>query len=191
MTLQALPSQPEVWRPTAGYHLAALQEDSQARSVSVAEKSCDEYWEEWWAKCDKLMVMQVPTPPPAGRLVRYQQKPVFEAPPVPPMPMADAKGQVQLMEQPQPPLTGSWSGQKIDFPQDYADDMQDWMKLEPVSLRRDQVLRELAVFEMQMAGEAGMAAPPALGGLPPATSGVAGDLPALPWSAQQPGAPPA
>ncbi len=190
MTLQALPSQPEVWRPTGGYHLAALQEDSQARSVSVAEKSADQYWEEWWAKCDKLMAMQVPVPPPAQRLVRYQQKPVFEAPPVPPMVMPDAKGQPQVMEQPQPPLTGSWSGQKIDFPSDFQHDLMDWMKLEPVSLRRDQVLRELAVFEMQIAGQQGMAQPPALAGLPPPTSGVAGDLPELPWTAQQQ-APPA
>ena len=191
MTLQALPSQPEVWRPTGGYHLAALQEDSQARSISVAEKSADQYWEEWWAKCDKLMAMQVPLPPPAQRLVRYQQKPVFEAPPVPDLIVPDAKGQPVAQPQPQPPLTGSWSGQKIDFPNDFQHDMMDWMKLEPVSLRRDQVLRELALFEMQMAGQQGMAQPPSLAGLPPPTSGVAGDLPPLPWTQPQAGAPPA
>ncbi len=185
MTLQALPTQPTVWIPTVGYHCAALQEDSKARSISAVEDGSDEYWDEWWAKCDSVMRMQVPHKPPLERLARYLNKPVMEAPPVPPQAMLGPKGEVQLIEQPQPPRTGSWLGQKGDFPQDFAEDMTDWVQLEPVSMRRDQVMREIAGFELLMAGQQGMAPPPELTQAPP-TSGVADELPALPWTPEAP-----
>jgi hypothetical protein len=86
-----------------------------------------------------------------------------------------------------PPPTGSWWGQKQKFPQDYADMMADWIVLEPVSLRRDAVLREVATLEMLQQGQ--MAMGPQMPGEPfpamPPTSGATGDLPALPWPGQQ------
>ncbi len=181
MTLQALPTQPEVWRPSPGYHCAALQEDSKARAVSTVEDEADEYWKEWWQKCDRLMKLQVPPPNPAGRLARYQNKPVQELPPVPPLPTLDAQQKVVMVEQPQPPRTGSWTGQKIDFPRDFEDDMDDWVQLEPVSPRRDQVWREVAMIEMMAMGQMGMGQPPEMLPMPEPTSGVAGDLPAPAW----------
>ncbi len=187
MTLLALPKAQEVWRPSPGYLLAGVQDTQSAeKSQKVAVKAADKYWEEWWAKCDATKKRQVPPPPPAGRLARYQNKPTMEAPPVPPLPTLDAKQQIVMVEQPQPPRTGSWAGQKVDFPKDYEHAMADWIQLEPISPRRDQVLREIAGIEIMMTAEQGMAEPPAVG-LPPPTSGVAGELPELPWS----GAPPA
>ncbi len=186
MTMRALPTQPEAWRPTAGYYLAAVNEVSAARAVSVSNEAIDEYWKGFWEQCDALMLLEKPTPPPMLRLAWYQQKPVQELPPVPPLPMQGPKGEVQLIEQPQPPKTGSWMGQKIDFPNDFAHDLEDWIKLEPVSLRRDQVLREMAGLEMLATAEQGLGgAPQALPQQPP-TSGVTPELPPLPWQAQQP-----
>jgi hypothetical protein len=182
MTLQALPTQPTVWRPDAGYLAAACREQSDAHALSIIQEAADGYWgEEFWPQCDKLMLLEKPTPPPAQRLSWYQLKPVQEAPPVPPVPVQGPKGEVQLAPQPQPPRTGSWMGQKIDFPNDYQHDMEDWAKLEPVSLRRDQVWREIATLEMMAAGQQGMTQPPeALPQLPP-TSGEPGPLPPIPW----------
>ncbi len=193
MTLQSLPSQPVAWIPTAGYDLASVAVlISPARAVAVENEAIDEYWASWHKQCDELMLLEYPTPPPIQRLAHYQQKPVHELPPPPPMVQPDAKGQPVLVQQPAPPRTGSWSGQKISFPRDYDEDIQDWIKLEPFSLRRDQVLREIAMLEMLSAGQQGLAAPTSEAPLPQAapTSGVTPDLPPLPWSAQQQ-APPA
>ena len=183
MTMQALPKQPEAWRPTPGYSAAALREDSEAKALKAINDASDDYWADWHRDCDSLMVLMYPTPRPAERLVRYQNKPVQEMPPVPPMVGADEKGEPVLIEQPQPMPTGSWMGQKIDFPEDYSEDMRDWVQLEPVSPRRDQVQREIAGLEMYMAAEeAAMSAPPALPALPPPTSGIVEDLPDVQWS---------
>ena len=181
MTLQALPTEPVVWRPNAGYYLAAVREISDARALQVLQEAADEYWAEFWRKCDKLMLLEKPTPPPMQRLAWYQAKPVAELPPVPSMPIAGPKGETQLVQQPQPPKTGSWMGQKIDFPNDYEHDMEDWIKLEPVSLRRDQVWREVAGLEMLAAGQQGLSQPPEALPQQQPTSGVPGELPPLPW----------
>lgn len=178
-------NQPVVWVPSGGYHLAAVRDlESEAKALGIIEDASEEYFEGFWRDNDRLMLQMYPTPDPEARKLRYNAKPVQELPPVPPAVMADEKGEPVLVEQPQPPLTGSWSGQKIDFPQDYADDMADWIKLEPTSMRRDQVLREIAVIEAMIAGQQGMTAPPVLPAQAPATSGVVADLPDIGWSGQ-------
>lgn len=182
MTLQALPKQPEAWRPSPGYSAAALREQSEAKALGAINDAAEDYWTQFWHDCDALMLMEYPTPPPAQRLVRWQNKPTQELPPVPPAPMVtDDKGTVEMIEQAQPPLTGSWFGQKIDFPKDYEADMQDWVQLEPVSMRRDQVLREVAGLEMMALAQQQMTAPPALPAPEPATSGVVEKLPDIGW----------
>lgn len=181
MTMMALPKQPEASRPSPGYNAAALREESEAKALTVLNDGADAYWEGFWHDCDALMLLEWPTPPPAKRLVWYENKPTFEQPPVPPLAMTDKKGAVEMVPQPQPPATGSWMGQKLDFPEDFYADIKDWVQLSPTSFRRDQVLREIAGAEMQQAAQQAMAAPPALPPLAPPTSGVVEKLPDVKW----------
>lgn len=180
MTMRSVGNVQAVWQPSAGYHTAALAEGSQADAVKAVQDGADEYWADFWERCDSLMVLMVPKPGPAERLHVYRNKPTQEQPAPPPQMSVDAKGKPVMMQQPPPPPTGSWLGQKTQFPLDYAADLEDWISLEPLSLRRDQVLRELAVIEAVQTGQMGMSAPPALS-LPPPTSGVAENLPAIKW----------
>lgn len=125
--------------------------------MGTAQKTMLAYWEEWWSKVLRLAKQQVPTPPPVMRLRLYQNKPTLV---MPPLPTVDpATGQV-LVDQ--TPLPGSWHEEKTTFPKLFDEDLQDWIKLEPVSVRRDQVLRELATIEALETGQGAMENPPEL-----------------------------
>ncbi len=74
MTLQALPTQPVAWRPTAGYYLAAVNEVSPAEAVRVSNEAIDEYWKGFWEQCDALMLLEKPTPPRPSRWTRRRKR---------------------------------------------------------------------------------------------------------------------
>lgn len=167
---------PTVFLPSAGVCLAKLvRRASQAEAVSVQYGAIDKYWAEYMDKCDQLMEAMYPTPVPADRLRIYQNKPITVAPPPPPM--LDAKG-LPMPGPPAPPPPASWHEQRARFPLDFRDQMKDWVQLEPVSVRRDQVMRELAALDIQeeMAqANTAMSAPPLQ--QPPAFSDAAAPPP--------------
>lgn len=178
MTLQRLPQEQTVWIPTAGYHLACLENDA-ARQRTLDE-AWDEYWKDYWQRCDDWMQEVYPKPPPNWRLAFYHRKPV-EPPPLPP-PVVDPKTGA-VVQQPAPAPSASWHEQRARFPDDFQDDMADWVQLEPVSVIRDVVLRQLAVIDALETGQQAMSGGgtfPLQGNPPPAFSPPEAP-PALPW----------
>ncbi len=174
MTLQSLPQQPTVYIPTPGEHLAHLATESEKQRVLF--KACDDFWDDWWQRCDALMLAQYPTPNDQDFLAILQHKPTV-APPVAP-PILDPKtGQPVPGQPPPPPVPATWHEQRQRFPNDFQEDMATWVRLEPVSVRRNQVLTQLALLDALETGQQGMGNPPALPPPPPAFSPAAAPPP--------------